>query len=115
MFRRWRFQFGLKAFLLAALFLPPMIAYQYRHWRYERFWQGLEIAKQRRDTSLVAWRRTYDLVQTGKAAEAQEVAAQVQYFSARQDVESAFQVLKQRYGSEDALNREMQARQNRHK
>ena len=75
MFRRWRFQFGLKAFLLAARILPPIIAYQYRHWRYERFWQGLEIAKQRRDASLVAWRRTYDLFQTGKAAEAQEVAA----------------------------------------
>jgi hypothetical protein len=108
-----RFQFGLRAFLIAALILPPMIAYQYRHWRYERFWQALEAAEQRREASLVAWRRTYDLIQKGKAAPAQEVATQVQYYAARQDVESAVQALKEQYGGDDAMQRAIQARRAR--
>jgi hypothetical protein len=95
--------------------LPPIIAYQYRHWRYERFWQALEAAEQRRDASLVAWRRTFDLIQKGKAAPAQEEAAVVQFFAARADVQSALAALKDRYRSDDAMTRAMQARQNRHK
>ena len=111
---RWRFQFGLRAFLLAALILPPMIAYQYRRWHDEELWRAHAAAKQRRDASLVTWRRTYDLYQTGKTAEATEQAAVMRYYAARQDVESAYGALKARFGSSDKdLQRAIEARQRR--
>src|SRR5437868_6192611 len=99
--RRWRFQFGLRALLIAALLLPPIIAYQYREWHDEQIWRSLAAAKQRRDASLVAWRYIYEACQTGKAPPAQEEAAQVQYYAARHDVESAVSALKARYGNTD--------------
>jgi len=68
--------------------------------------------QQRRDTALVAWRVTYDAIQTGKAPPSQEVAAQQRYYAARQEVESALKALKARYGSTDnVLRRAMEARQ----
>ena len=109
-----RFQFGLRALLLAALVLPPIIAHQYRRWHDEDLWRSLAAAKERRDAALVAWRRTYDRYQNGVAAPAQEEAAQVQYYAGRQDVESALQAIKTRYGGTDKdLQRAMGARQKR--
>jgi hypothetical protein len=109
---RWRLQFGLRTLLIAALLLPPIIAVQYRRWRDDRIWRDLSAAKERRDASLVAWRRTFEAVHTGKAAPLEELAAQTSYYAARQDVESAMRSLHARYGSSDQdLLRAMQARQ----
>src|SRR5439155_9058362 len=94
--------------------VAPIIAYQFRQWHDERIWRALEAAKQRRDASLVAWRVMYDAIQSGKAPPAQEGAAQVQYYAARQDVESALSALKARYGNTDKdLVRAMKARRRR--
>jgi hypothetical protein len=116
MHRLPRIQFGLRGLLLAALLLPPIIAYQYRYWHHERFWQALDAAKLRRDEALVAWRQTYDLYQSGKAGPPQEQAAQEQYYAARQDVESAYRALKARFGNTDKdLLRALEARRKRSK
>jgi len=110
--RPWQLQFRLRTLLIAALFLPPLIAIQYRHWRDGKLWQDLQVAKQRRDDSLVAWRITYDAVTSGKTAASQETAAQQRYYAARQDVEEAVKALRDRYGnSEQDLVRAMQTRQ----
>ena len=111
MFRRWRLQFGLRTLLVATLILPPIIAVQYGRWRDDRIWHDLNAAKQRRDASLIAWRRVYELVSAGKATPAQEAATQMTYYTARQDVEKAMRALHARYGNSDEdLVRAMQSR-----
>jgi hypothetical protein len=110
MYPIWRFQFGLRTLLIAALILPPLIACYWR-WRDDQIWHALQAAKQRRDASLAAWRVTYDAIARGKSGASHETAAQQRYYEARQDVESAMKALHARYGnSEQDLLRAMEAR-----
>src|SRR5437762_13815765 len=73
-----RCQFGIRTLLVAAMILPPLIAWQYRNWRDNQLWLNLELAKQQRDNALVAWRIAYDTHVAGKSSAPEKTAAAAQ-------------------------------------
>jgi hypothetical protein len=110
---RFRLQFRLRTLLVAAIFLPPMLAIVLRYpgWRDDRLWHALESAKQEREASLLDWRDVYERHQAGQVGSSHELAAQRRYFAARGNVESAVQAIQARYGnSQEELTKAMQAR-----
>jgi hypothetical protein len=106
-------RYKLRTLLILLAVLPPMIAglVQYRHWRDDQLWLSHEAAKRERDERLIAWRKTFELVQSGRANAAQETAIQQRYYLARKKVQSARNAIESRYGKTDAeLVRAMEAR-----
>jgi hypothetical protein len=105
------FRFRPRTLLVLLAILPPVIAVQYRRWSDLGLWQRLTDAKQERDAALVAWRKVYDAVQSGRAHDSQEAAAQKRYYDGREKVERARARLYKRYGGEEGTIRAMQSLQ----
>lgn len=97
-----RWQFSLRAFLIAAVLLgaSPWVVQRYRKWRSANLWENLEAAKSEREQVVQLWRQAYLQSKSFSdvSSRTHEQAARQEYSTARNRVVLAKKQLDEFYG-----------------